>query len=188
MDTGPGFNTKRQEAVTNMMPLFEKDPELMKVAGDIMFRNMDFPGAETIADRLAAANPLSQVDEKSEIPPAVQMKLKQQEMQIKQMGEHIQQLDGMLKSRADVEAMRQAAESHRTDIKEAAATQRNREDNQQWSTDIHTKSLTALSVAEINQAGKIITQDKDHKHDMSTLDKVAQREDAQVDKEASTPG
>lgn len=188
MDTGPGFNTKRQEAVENMMPLFEKDPELMKMAGDIMFRNMDFPGADVIADRLAAGNPLSQIDEKSEIPPAVQMKLKQGEMQIKQMGEHIQQLEGLLKSRADVEAMRQAAESHRTDIKEAAQTQRNREDNQQWSTDIHTKSLTALSVAEINQAGKIITQDKQHKHDMTTLDKVAEREDAEVNKEANTPG
>jgi hypothetical protein len=40
-----------------------------------VFRNMDFPGADTIADRLAAVNPMSQVDEKSDIPPQVQMQL-----------------------------------------------------------------------------------------------------------------
>lgn len=185
MDTGPGFNTKRQEAVSAMMPLFEGNEELMKTAGDIMFRNMDFPGADVIADRLAAANPLSQIDEKSEIPPAVQMKMKAMQQQIQQMGQELQSAQMLLKNRADVEASKQAAETHRTMLKEAAATDRNESDNRQWEQDIHTKSFTAIGVAEINQMGKIITQDKDHKHDAQQFEKTAAHEDQQLEKAAS---
>jgi hypothetical protein len=70
METGPGYNSKRQEAVDSMMGMLSADPTLMQTAGDLIFRNMDFPGADIIADRLATLNPLSQVDEKSPVPPA----------------------------------------------------------------------------------------------------------------------
>jgi hypothetical protein len=180
MDTGPGFNTKRQEAVTNMMPLFEKDPELMKAAGDIMFRNMDFPGADTIADRLAAGNPLSQVDEKSEIPPAVQMKLKQADMQIKQLTQHAQQLEGLLKSRADVEGMKEAAASHRLAIEEQGKTERNTDDNQAWMHDVATKAHAALSVAEINAVRDLLKTRVNNAHDLVKLDKTAEQEDKEM--------
>jgi hypothetical protein len=179
MDTGPGYNTKRQEAVDAMMPLFEKNEELMKTAGDVMFRNMDFPGAEVIADRLAAANPLSQIDEKSDVPPAAQTMIKGLQEQLKQAQGAIQQLEGVIKSRADVEGMKQAAESHRTDIKEAAETQRNREDNQTWLHDVAVKSHTALSVAEINAVRDLLKTRVNNEHDMKTLDKSMAQEDKQ---------
>ena len=67
MDTGPAFQTRRQQAVEAMMPLMAKE-EIFQAAGDLFFRNMDFPGADTIADRLAAMNPLAQIDPKSDIP------------------------------------------------------------------------------------------------------------------------
>jgi hypothetical protein len=77
MDTGPGYNSKRIQAVEAMMPLLAGKPELFNIAGDLVFRNMDFPGAEVIADRLAANNPLAQIDDKSPIPPQIQMQLAQ---------------------------------------------------------------------------------------------------------------
>ncbi len=76
MDTGPGYNSKRQQAVDTMMPLMA-EPTVFQAAGDLLFRNMDFPGADIIADRLAAMNPLSQIDEKSDVPPQIQMKMLQ---------------------------------------------------------------------------------------------------------------
>jgi hypothetical protein len=76
MDTGPGYNSKRMEAVEAIMPLMAQN-EIFQVAGDLLFRNMDFPGADVIADRLAAMNPLAKIDEKSPIPPQVQMKMMQ---------------------------------------------------------------------------------------------------------------
>ena len=113
METGPGYNSKRQEAVANMMPLLAASPDLMKVAGDLIFRNMDFPGADIIADRLAASNPLANVDEKSDIPPQVQMQLAQSKQMMEQMQQQMQQMDMIIKSRADVVEMQQDGETKR---------------------------------------------------------------------------
>lgn len=106
MDTGPGYNSKRQAAVDAMMPLIGGNEKLMDIAGDLVFRNMDFPGADTIADRLAASNPLAQIDDKSPVPPQVQMQLKQNEAQMQQMQQQMQQLQLQLKYRGDIEQMR----------------------------------------------------------------------------------
>jgi len=118
MDTGPGFNSKRQAAVDAMMPLVNGNPELFKVAGDLVFRNMDFPGADVIADRLAASNPMSQIDDKSPVPPQVQMQLKANQAQMQQMQEQMQQMQMVIKQRQDIEQVRQDAETKRTLIKE----------------------------------------------------------------------
>jgi Phage P22-like portal protein len=118
MDTGPGYNSKRIEAVNSMMPLLSADPNLIGVAGDLIFRNMDFPGADVIADRLAASNPLAQIDEKSPVPPQVQMQLKQSQATIQQLQQQLQAMQLMLKNRADVEQLKQDAETKRVLIKE----------------------------------------------------------------------
>ena len=113
MDTGPGYNSKRQEAVESMVDMLKVDPALMQQAGDLIFRNMDFPGADIIADRLAAANPLAQIDEKSPIPPQVQMQLKQSQAQVQQMQQQMQQMQMAMKQRSDIEQVKQDAETKR---------------------------------------------------------------------------
>jgi len=118
MDTGPGYNSKRIEAVNSMMPMLSADPNLMNVAGDLIFRNMDFPGADVIADRLAAANPLAQIDDKSPVPPQVQMQLAQSKKTIEELQQQLQGMQLMLKNRSDVEQLKQDAETKRTLIKE----------------------------------------------------------------------
>jgi len=118
METGPGYNSKRQEAVDNMLPLLSAAPELMQVAGDLVFRNMDWPGADIIADRLAAANPMAQIDDKSKIPPQVQMQLAMSQKQIQELTQAVQARDMMLQSRMDVEQFKQQAETQRTMMKE----------------------------------------------------------------------
>ena len=118
MDTGPGYASKRIQAVEAMMPLLSASPELFKIAGDLVFRNMDFPGADTIADRLAASNPLAQINEKSDVPPQVQMQLKQNEAQMQQMQQQIQAMQMELRNRAQV-----------AQIKEEGATKRKLMDN-----------------------------------------------------------
>ena len=122
METGPGYNSKRQEAVDNMLPLLSAAPELMQVAGDLVFRNMDWPGADIIADRLAAANPMAQIDDKSKVPPQVQMQLAMSQKQIQELTQALQAKDLLLKNRMDVEQMRQEAETQRTMMKEQGRT------------------------------------------------------------------
>jgi hypothetical protein len=113
MDTGPGYNSKRQEAVDAMMALFQAEPALVQVAGDLLVRNMDFPGADIIADRLAINNPLAQIDDMSDIPPAIQMKLKQGDATIQQLQQQLQQMQMMIKQRQDIEGVKQEAETKR---------------------------------------------------------------------------
>ena len=113
MDTGPGYQSKRQEAVEAMMPMISTNQELFNLAGDLVFRNMDFPGAEVIADRLAANNPLAQIDEKSEIPPQIQMQLMQAQKQIADMQQMIAAMELEKQYRSDVEMMRQDGETKR---------------------------------------------------------------------------
>jgi hypothetical protein len=118
MDTGPGYNSKRQEAVESMINMLEVDPALMQQAGDLIFRNMDFPGADIIADRLAAANPLAQIDDKSPVPPQVQMQLKNAQTQMQKMQQQMQQMQQFIKQRQDIEQVKQDAETKRVLIKE----------------------------------------------------------------------
>jgi hypothetical protein len=113
MDTGPGYQSKRQEAVEAMMPMISTNQELFNLAGDLVFRNMDFPGAEVIADRLAANNPLAQIDEKSEIPPQIQMQLMQAQKQIADMQQMIAAMELEKQYRSDIEMMKQEGETKR---------------------------------------------------------------------------
>jgi hypothetical protein len=113
METGPGYNSKRQEAVDSMVQMLSVDPQLMQQAGDLIFRNMDFPGAEIIADRLAAVNPMSQIDDKSPIPPQVQMQLANAKAQMQQLQKQNEQLQMMIKQRQDIEGVKQDAETKR---------------------------------------------------------------------------
>jgi hypothetical protein len=145
MDTGPGYNTKRQEAVDSMMTLLAADPNLMAQAGDLIFRNMDFPGAETIADRLAAVNPLAQIDDKSPVPPQVQMQLANSQQQMAQMAQQIQAMQMMIKNRQDVEQVRQVGEDRRA-VLEAEVKMR----------DQNTRSLTSQNKTEIEALMKLI--------------------------------
>jgi biotin carboxyl carrier protein len=116
METGPGYNSKRQEAVDSMISMMGVDPDLMKQAGDLVFRNMDFPGADIIADRLAAANPLAQIDEKSDIPPQVQMQLAQSQQTIQDLQQQLQAMQMDMKYRASIEEQKQMAETQRTQM------------------------------------------------------------------------
>ena len=51
-DVGPPFATQREEAVNAVTQMVQADPALMAVAGDIMVKNMDWPGADVLAERL----------------------------------------------------------------------------------------------------------------------------------------
>jgi uncharacterized protein with PIN domain len=113
MDTGPGFQSKRQQAVEAMMPLLSGNKELFDLAGDLVFRNMDFPGADVIADRLAARNPMAQIDEKSDIPPQVQMQLAQQQQQLQQMQQQLQAAQLEINNRMQVAQLKDEGDTRR---------------------------------------------------------------------------
>lgn len=52
VETGPSFTTQRQEAADAMTTLVQTSPELFTVCGDLLVKNMDWPGAYEISKRL----------------------------------------------------------------------------------------------------------------------------------------
>ena len=51
VSTGPGYMTKRQEALDAMSQILQTNPQLWAVAGDLFIKNMDWPGAQEMAER-----------------------------------------------------------------------------------------------------------------------------------------
>jgi hypothetical protein len=89
--TGPGYATKRQEALEAMAQLLQGNPQLWSVAGDLFVKNMDWPGAQEMAKRFAKTiDPKLMAD--GDKPPELQAA----EQQIQAMGQELDQLHGML--------------------------------------------------------------------------------------------
>jgi hypothetical protein len=91
--TGPGYMTKRQEALEAMAQILQGNPQLWAVAGDLFVKNMDWPGAQEMAKRLAKTiDPklMSDTDE----DPALQAA--QQQMQA--MGQEMEGMHQMLQN------------------------------------------------------------------------------------------
>lgn len=60
MDTGPGYETKREEGAENLMDLMRIPvlAELVsKLGADLVFRSIDHPYMQELADRISASNP-----------------------------------------------------------------------------------------------------------------------------------
>lgn len=51
-DTGPAFQTQRQEAWNAYVQILSQNKDLTSLIGDLAFRVADFPGAEEVAERL----------------------------------------------------------------------------------------------------------------------------------------
>ena len=116
METGPGYASKRAEAFDSMVQMLSVDPNLMQTAGDLIFRNSDFPGADIIADRLAAANPMAQIDEKSPVPPQAQMQLAQSQQTIQQLQQQIQAMQMDIQYGASVAEQKDKAMLQKTEM------------------------------------------------------------------------
>jgi hypothetical protein len=171
MDTGPGFMTRRQQAVDAMMPLMAK-PELFNVAGDLVFRNMDFPGADVIADRLAAMNPLAQIDEKSDIPPQVQMELAQAKKAVQDMQNEMAAMQLAMQQRADIEQVKQDSETKRELMRQTAKAHNTETMAEVKVNDQNTRAITSQNKTEIEALVQLLL----HHMDTTRLnDEIARR-------------
>lgn len=84
--SGPSFTTRRVEAVQAMTEMTQANPSLWQVIGDQLVRNMDWPGADEMADRLKKVLvPEVRDMEGSEIPPEVSSQMQQMMQQIEQL-------------------------------------------------------------------------------------------------------
>lgn len=155
MDTGPGYNSKRQQAVEAMLPLMAQN-EVFQAAGDLMFRNMDFPGADIIADRLAAMNPLAQIDEKSDIPPKVQMMLMQLQKTVQDQQNQMAAMGLDIKYKSTVEGIRQEGETKRELMRVMARAHNTETMAEVRVNDQNTRAITSQNKTEIEAVVKLL--------------------------------
>ena len=93
VSVGPSYMTKRQEALDAMTQLLQGNPQLWAVAGDLFIKNMDWPGAQEMADRFARTIDPKILDA-SDKSPALQAA----EQQIQAMGKEMEQMHMMLQN------------------------------------------------------------------------------------------
>lgn len=88
VSSGPSFTTRREEAAYQMTELLRAFPQAAPVIGDLYAKNLDWPGAEEIAERLKSINPVlnkqNQGPSPEELKAQADLQMKQQELQQKQ--------------------------------------------------------------------------------------------------------
>lgn len=185
VSSGPSYTTKRQEAAEGMAQIFQGNPQLMSVIGDLFFRNLDWPGADDIADRLKLMLPpnIQQAEQKEgEQSPEVaavvaqaQQAIQQKDQSLQQAVEYIKQLQGdmaELKAKAESKEGELSVKEREAQIKAfEAETERMTITNpefEQWKVQFEAEAKRELAMIE---AGKEIELAK-IQHGMNMAEKA----------------
>jgi hypothetical protein len=70
---GPSFESRRQEMVQAMVEISAANPQIMQIAGDLVLKNMDWPQAKEIGERMAKMLPPQITGAKPPPDPAQQL-------------------------------------------------------------------------------------------------------------------
>jgi hypothetical protein len=100
---GPSFQSRRQEAVESMIQLIQAYPAVLPVIGDVLVKNMDWPGARQIAARLKRMIPPEARDPEegaAEVPPEVQQQMQQMSQQLEAAMSALAEKDQIIQTKA----------------------------------------------------------------------------------------
>ena len=169
IDTGPGYQTKREEAAENMLgllgtPIGEK---VAATADDLIVRQFDWPGAEQIADRLAAANPIAMAEKQmpENIPDDVKAMIAQLQGQNQQLQQQLQAAALDHKYRMSVEQLRQQGETARASMQDD--TKRH---------DVASRDTTARDIEEIKGHIALLLAHVDERREAKALEAAAKND------------
>ena len=110
--TGPSYMTKRQEFVNSMVELTRANPKMWDIAGDLLIKNMDFPGAQELAARFKRTIPPQLLDDAEDTPEVAMLK-----QEVQKRDQVIQELQGVMQQmQQSVEVSKQETEEFKADI------------------------------------------------------------------------
>jgi len=78
---GKTYQSRRQEAAVALMKLVDAYPQLMQVAGDLILKNLDFPEAQAMSDRVRKMIPPNVLPDPAEGDPKQQLQTVQAQLQ-----------------------------------------------------------------------------------------------------------
>lgn len=117
VSAGPSFTSKREEAATQMIELIRSYPDAAPIIGDLLAKNLDWPGADEIAKRLEKMLPPQARDEEGGIDPEVQAQMQQMSQALQEMGQRLQEAEG----KRDLEAQKIAIEGYKAETERMTA-------------------------------------------------------------------
>lgn len=119
--TGPGFSTQREMAAEIYTQMVQANPAIFPIAGDLIFKAMDLPYSDKMAERMKAMLPpqIQQMESQGkEIPPEAQAVMMQAQQAL-QMAEQQSQL--VQQAAQEVQSDQQASEKAKAEVAVAAA-------------------------------------------------------------------
>lgn len=129
MDTGPSFNTQREQNFALMMQLLSMNPQLFSLVGDILLQNSPLLNAKEIAERIKLTMPPQVLGKGDQIDP------EQAKSQIMQLDQLVQKMT------ADIEGLQKQVSDKEADRKLELVK-------------IQLQSEKDIQVAQINNSGK----------------------------------
>jgi hypothetical protein len=124
--TGPGYMTKRQEALDAMSQILQSNPQLWTVAGDLFIKNMDWPGAQQMAERfkkILDPKVLSNGDQSPEMM-AAQQQIEAMTQELNRVTDILQNIqDGTEQQKVEIDKYKAEIEAYNAETKRIAAVQ-----------------------------------------------------------------
>lgn len=99
IDTGPSYQTQRQESADFIANAVQRDNSIMQVAGDLVWKSQDFPLAEEFSERykkLPTIAPLLDDKGKEKVPPQAQAAMQEMQQQLQAVDQAIQGMEAEL--------------------------------------------------------------------------------------------
>ena len=124
--TGPGYMTKRQEALDAMSQILQSNPQLWTVAGDLFIKNMDWPGAQEMAARfkkILDPKVLAEGDQSPEMA-AAQQQMDAMTQELNRMTDIIQNVqDSVAQREVDIKEYKAQVDAYDAETKRISAVQ-----------------------------------------------------------------
>lgn len=174
MDTGPGYATKREEAAENLVELLSTPlgEQVATTSGDIIVRNMDFPGSDEVADRIAVTIPGALDKIMEGLPKQAQTIIGSLQAQMKQRDEQIQSMALEIKYGQQKEGLRIQGTLEKTDKDNATKLQIAGIDTSTKLGIEDSKAATARDVAEIHGATQLLNSQMESASEERAADKL----------------
>ena len=164
MDTGPGYQTQREEGAENLMTLVGT-PELGKkiadVGSDLVVRSIDGPYMQELADRLSVTTPQGMDKMIQGLPKQAQAVVTTLQAQLKQAQAKIEEQEKDLKY-----GLTKTLHQEATKLQIANMTDQTKKEDVHSNTftkveDTHTRAHTAIAVAEIKAGADLMGKHQD---------------------------
>ena len=170
MDTGPGYETKRQEGSETLLEML-KSPVLAQLIAqhgpDLIFRSMDHPYMQELADRLAGTTPDGFKQVLEQLPESARAIVQQLYGQVQKLTQALQAAQQEIKQGIQKEQIKAQTKMHDTEVS-----------NETKRLDTAIKSHTALAVEEIKASASLLnthTEAKYHKEEAERMIEQGQK-------------